>query len=52
MWGTNSEHKTHRERLLMISLCVWVTLLLKGPRVSLSLKALQLNQEQQQRPLH
>lgn len=27
---------THRERPLTISLCVWATLLLKGPRVSLS----------------
>lgn len=27
---------THRERLMTISLCVWVMLLLKGPRVSLS----------------
>lgn len=27
---------THRERLLTISLCVWVMLLLKDPRVSLS----------------
>lgn len=27
---------THRERLLTISLCVWVTLLLKSPCVSLS----------------